>query len=261
MTAPAPKPGSGWLIVAGQELRDLWLSARGPSVLFVFSLLLSILAYLAATTKDLNITDQKDTVNLIVQVTLGIGVAAALLFSADAISGERERETLETLLLTPVSRRQIVIGKLIAAISIWPPLLAVAIPSIWVLGRGVGVWGNATLVALGVGTLLALAFASLGMVVSIFSNSNRFSLAASFFLYIAFLVPTQLSLAGWFGEAVKRGNPATAGGEYMRRIIVQGHGITEDWTWLWSTGAAAIVGIVVVFVIASRLELRGGFRR
>src|SRR3970040_2612239 len=129
LPAPAAPPG-GWMVVATQELRDVWLSARGPVLVLVFSLLLSLLTYLAATNKELNIIDQKDTVNLVVQITLGVGVAASLLFSADAVSGERERETLESLLLTPVPPRQIALGKLLAAVSVWPVLMAAADPSI-----------------------------------------------------------------------------------------------------------------------------------
>lgn len=51
----------GWSVVAGQELRDLWLGGRGPILVFTFSLLLSVLTYLSATNKELNLLDQKDT--------------------------------------------------------------------------------------------------------------------------------------------------------------------------------------------------------
>ena len=40
--------GAGWRIVAGQECRDLWLTGRGPVLLFAYSVLLSAMTYLAA---------------------------------------------------------------------------------------------------------------------------------------------------------------------------------------------------------------------
>jgi len=89
-TAPAA-PSGGWMVVAAQELRDVWLTARGPIIVLVFSLLLSLLTYLAATNKELNILDQRDTVNLVVQLTLAIGVAVSLLFSADAVRARTRR--------------------------------------------------------------------------------------------------------------------------------------------------------------------------
>jgi ABC-2 type transport system permease protein len=114
---------AGWLVVAGQELRDVWLSARGPAIIIAYSLLLSLLTYLAASNEELNIIDQRDTVNLVTQIAMALAVVVSLLFSADSISGERERETLENLLLTPVPRRQIALGKLLAAVSVWPVML------------------------------------------------------------------------------------------------------------------------------------------
>ena len=36
----------GWLLVLGQELRDLWLGGRGLVLCFAFSILLSVIAYL-----------------------------------------------------------------------------------------------------------------------------------------------------------------------------------------------------------------------
>ena len=108
---PMAEGGAGWLVIAGQELRDIWLSARGPTILIGTSLLLSLLTYLAASNEELNIIDQRDTVNLVAQITMALAVGVSLLFTADCLSGERERETLEGLLVTPVPRRQIALGK------------------------------------------------------------------------------------------------------------------------------------------------------
>jgi ABC-2 type transport system permease protein len=82
-----------------------------------------------------------------------------LVVSADAVSGERERGTLESLLLTPVSRRAIVVGKLVAALSLWLGAIVVSVPYVWVLGRGVAVVGQALLLLTAVlaGGVLVLA--------------------------------------------------------------------------------------------------------
>jgi ABC-2 type transport system permease protein len=258
-TAPAP----GWWVVAGQEFRDLWLSWRGPMLALAFSVLLSLLTFLAATNKDLNFIDQKDTVNLVMQVTLGIGVAISLLVSADALSGERERGTLETLLLTPLPTRQIVMGKLLAALSVWPAILVIAIPYIWALRIGPGLFTDAVLSGAVVGALLTITFASLGIIVSIFSSSNRVSLAASFFIFVALLTPTQLpggALKGWFGDLLIRVNPVTAGARFVDRIIVSNHSWGQESSLLISPVIAAIVGLVVVYLLSERLQLRGGIR-
>src|SRR3954451_18744837 len=106
-------------MVAEQECRELWIGGRGLLMTFVFSLLLSFVSYLAATNQVLNFLEQREAVDLTLEIAIATGVLMALIVSADAISGERERGTWETLLLTAVSRRGIVIGKLAGALSLW----------------------------------------------------------------------------------------------------------------------------------------------
>ena len=125
-----------------RELRDLWTGGRGLVLCFAFSLLLSVIAYLVATNTDLNFLEQRESVSLTLQVAIAVGALLALLVAGDAISGERERGTLETMLLTPAPRRQIATGKLLAALSLWLAAFVVTVPYVWRLGRGVGIVGG-----------------------------------------------------------------------------------------------------------------------
>src|SRR4029453_4836172 len=181
----------GLAAIAEQELRDLWIGGRALLLSLAFSLLLSVLSYLVATNTALNYLEQRESVNLTLQVAIAIGALLALLVGADTISGERERGTLETLLLTPVSRTGITTGKLLGALSLWIAAFAIAIPYVWFLGRGIGIVGVALAAGLLVGTLLAFFLASLGVVVRALAASNRISLSVSLFLLPALYAPTQ----------------------------------------------------------------------
>ena len=75
-----------WIVVTGQELRDLWLGGRGLVLSFAFSLLLSVIAYLVATSQALNFLEQRETVNLTLQVAIAAGALLALLAAADTVS-------------------------------------------------------------------------------------------------------------------------------------------------------------------------------
>ncbi len=57
--------------------------------------LLSAMTYLAATNQAMNFLEQREAVNLTLQVGLAVGVLLTVVVSADAISGERERGTFE----------------------------------------------------------------------------------------------------------------------------------------------------------------------
>jgi ABC-2 type transport system permease protein len=256
------REGSAWTVVAEEELRGLWLGGRALLLVFGFSLLLSLIAYLAATTTDLNFLERRESVSLTLQVAIGVGSLLALLIAADAVSGERERGTLESVLVTPASRLDLAAGKFVAALSLWLGAFVVAIPYVWFLGRGIGATDEALASGLVVGTLLAVFLTSLGLLISVFANSNRVSLSLGLFLLLALFAPTQLPTAaekGWFGEFLLRANPVTAGERYVGRIVVEGRGWTEELSWLVSPLLGAVVfGVAATLVSAKFLRLRGG---
>jgi ABC-2 type transport system permease protein len=252
-------------VVLGQELRDLWLGGRALALSFAFSLLLSVIAYLVATNRALNFLEQRETVNLTLQVAIAVGALLALLTAADAISGERERGTLESLLLTPVSRLGIVAGKLLAALSLWLAAFTITIAYVWYLGRGVGIAGYALASGVVVGTLLAVFLASFGVLISAFAASNRVSLSLSLFLLLALFAPTQFpssAQSGWAGELLLRVNPLTAGEHYIGRIVVNGRAWNQDASWLTSPLVAAVVFTGLALAVGARhVSLRGGVTR
>lgn len=253
--APTHRRAPAWVVVAGQELRDLWLGGRGLLLSLAFSVLVSVMTYLVATNQALNFLEQRESVNLTLQVAIAVGSLLALLAAADAVSGERERSTLESLLLAPVSRLDLAVGKLVGALSLWVAAFAITIPYVWFLGRGVGLVGDALILGIGVGTLLAVFLAALGLVISVFASSNRVSLSLSLFLLLAVFTPTQLPSAaqkGWGGELLLRANPLTAGEHYVGKILVNAHTWTEDASWLISPVVAAVVFLVLAAVVGAR---------
>jgi ABC-2 type transport system permease protein len=249
-------------VVAEQELRDLWVGGRGLVLAFAFSVLMSVIAYLVATNHALNFLEHRETVNLALQVAIAVGALLALLAAADTVSGERERGTLETLLLTPVSRLEIAGGKLLAALSLWLAAFVVSVPYVWFLGRGVGLVGDALGAGVVVGTLLALFLASLGLVISVFAASNRVSLSLSLLVLLALFVPTQLptgATQGWAGDLLLRLNPLTAGEHYVGKIVTDGHPWSQDVSWLISPLVASVAFAGAALLVGARFTgLRGG---
>jgi ABC-2 type transport system permease protein len=252
-----PTRAGGWSVVAEQECRDLWLGGRGPILLFAFSVLLSAMTYLAATNQVLNFLERKEAANLVLQVAVAVGGLLTLIVSADGVSGERERGTLESLLLTPTSRRDIAIGKLAAALSMWAACYVVLLPYLWVLGRGLSIAGTAMLLGLVVGTLLALGLASLGLLISAASNTNRISLAGSLFLLLALFVPSQLPMGpspGWFFDIVLvRANPVASSLHYLSEVLVSGHDWSRDVSFLVGPAVVAALAAAALLLTADRL--------
>jgi ABC-2 type transport system permease protein len=254
-TAPADRGDPGWSVVARQESRDLWVGGRGLILVLGVSVLLSVLTYMAATNQVLNFLEQREAVNLTVQIAVAVGVLVTLVVSADGISGERERGTLESLLLTPVSRRAIVVGKAAAALSLWFAVFVVSIPYVWVLGRGVSLVATAVLVGLLVGTLLAVSLAAIGLLISAGSASNKASVAVSLFLLLALFAPTQLPSGpkGWFGEVVLRANPIGSALHYIGAVLVSSHTWTRDLSYLASPLLVVVLAGGALWLSAPRI--------
>jgi len=255
-------PTPAWAVIARQELRDLWLGGRALTILFGFSLFLSVFTYLLSTSEDLTRMTQTDLIGLLLQVTVIVGILLVLVLSADSFSGERDRSTLESLLLTPVPRRDLAIGKFAGALSLWAGVLLVSLPFVALPTQGTGLLGHAIALGASVGTLLVIAFYFLGTVVSTFSRSNLMSFAVSLFSFFALLSPMQLpgSLrSSVIGDAILRGDPASAGIGYMGEVLANGGG--------WSTEAGMLMAPVLflvlmmvagVYVVDRYLNLVGG---
>jgi ABC-2 type transport system permease protein len=252
-----------WLVVAERELRDLWLAGRGLPLLLAYTLLLSVTSYLVAANQALNFLEQREAVGLTVQVAVAVGALLVLLGAADSVSGERERGTLESLLLSPAPRRALVVGKAVAALSLWLAAWIVSVPYLWYLGRGVGAVGVAAAGGLAVGSLLALFLAGYGLLVSTLASSNRLSLSVSLFALLALYAPTQMPTAvqnSWIGELLLRLDPFTAGLRYLGRLVINGRGPAEDAGWLIGPVLAAVVAAALALAVAGRLTLHGGDR-
>jgi ABC-2 type transport system permease protein len=260
----APGPATpAWLVVTGQELRDLWLAGRALAMMVAFSLLLSVTTYLVATNQALNFLEQREAVNLTLQIGVAVGALIVLLGAADALSGERERGTLETLLLTPAPRRHLVIGKGLAALSLWLAAFLVVVPYVWFVGRGVGVVGVALVSGLAVGTLLAVFLAGLGLLISALAGSHRMSLSISLFLLLALYAPNQIATGAqqsWAGDLLLRIDPFSAGLHYLGKIVVDGYSAGQDASWLLSPVIAAVLASGAALLLSGRVSLRAGER-
>ena len=252
-----------WRVVAAQELRDLWLRGRGLWLLLAYSMLLSATTYLAATNQAINFLEQREAVSLTLQVAVAVGALLTLLAAADALSGERERGTLEALLLAPARRQHLVLGKGIAALSLWLMAFVVAVPYIWFLGHGIGLIATPLANGLLVGSLLSVAFVGIGLTISSLAATNRLSLAVSMFVLLALYAPTQFPVgaqSGWAAELFQRFNPLTAGLHYLGRLVIDAHSPARELSWLTAPVVAAALCTAAALLMAGRLTLSGADR-
>jgi ABC-2 type transport system permease protein len=242
-----------WRIILTRELADLWIGGKALILTLIYTVVLGVMVYVLAFSEELSLIPPKELVYEGVKNAMAISLVMCLIIGADTISGERERATFESLLLTPTSRTQIMIGKFLAAISFWPVALLVAIPYIWVLSQGDAIfpptvlWGGIT------GTLLAVAYTGIGMLASFWSNTNKTSYFVSLGMYIFFLVPAQLpgtAQTGAAGQFLQWVNPLAAVNHFLSKHLVNYRPLSEYWTWLISPVVFFLLVLGVLFLYA-----------
>ncbi|MFA6553368.1 MAG: ABC transporter permease [Patescibacteria group bacterium] len=112
-------------------------------------------------------------------------IVGGMYVAIDVSAGEKERKTLEALLVTPLSRLRIVTGKFLAvattsivsvvlsvtsmfgAFKIWPPNPAFGIPASFNISI------TTAIIMLGIGIILSIMFAALLLAVAIFAKSFK----------------------------------------------------------------------------------------
>jgi hypothetical protein len=235
--------GGAWLVgpVLGYELRRL--ARRGSTVFLARSIYLALLLVLlvalyaaevkngvprVASTADLASLQKKMAAigGRFLEMLLLAQTAAVLLLTpaiaVGAIAEERQRRTLDFLLVSGLSSREIVLGKLLARLA--PPalLLLTGLP---VLALVQLLGGADPLVILGGFLIGAAAMASLGSLAVLYSVASRKAAVAAVYTYItaaAFLAATwqkdDISIAVGnpflailrFPDAVRGGRPVLA---------------------------------------------------
>jgi len=155
-----------------------------------------------------------------------------------------------------------VIGKLLAALSVWLVLLVITVPYVWFLGKGVGAVGD----ALGAGATVGPSSPSPS---PRWESSSAPSprrpgspvdqpLCAAWALFAPTQFPTG-GQSGWFGDLLLRVNPISAALHWIGKVVVDGHSWGQDADWLISPVAAAVVLTAIALLAAPRwMRLRGG---
>src|SRR5574339_100991 len=227
-----------WWVVFKRELGELWIWGKALILIILYSIYLGISSFVFASNSELSLIPPKEMIYLTLSGAITVSLFVALIIGADSFSGERERSTLEALLLTPANRRQIVIGKFLASISPWPVAMLIAIPYAIVLSQGDEILPTGLLWGAILGSLLSPAFTGLAMIISLWSASNRTSLFASLTVYLLLFLPVQFpgsAQTGTFGILLKQLNPLEGADHFLEKIIVNNRTPGELMPFLWGS--------------------------
>ncbi len=192
--------------------------------------------------------------NYIVPGLVGVILTMTLvLITAMAIVRERERGTLEQLIVTPITKTELMLGKIAPYVGVG----LVQMTAVLFLGRfvfDVPVTGN-LLLLYGVSLVFIIASLALGLFVSTLVRTQQQAMQASFgfmlpnILLSGFMFPRQAmpEVAQWLGLLV----PLTYFLKVVRGILLKGVGLDALWPEM-----VILVGFAVVLIFASVRRFR-----
>ncbi len=188
--------------------------------------------------------------NYIVPGLVGVILTITMvLVTAMAIVRERERGTLEQLIVTPITKTELMLGKIAPYIGVG----MVQMTAVLVLGQfvfDVPLTGN-VLLLYAIALVFVVASLSLGLFVSTLVRTQQQAMQASFFFVLpnillsGFMFPRQaMPLAfQWLGALL----PLTHFLKVLRGILLKGVGVTELWPEILLLVVFA-VGLIVLAV-------------
>jgi ABC-type transport system involved in multi-copper enzyme maturation permease subunit len=212
-----------------KEIKESLLTPKGFLWYILTSGILSILSYLFLTNSELSLLDLGQMLYMIMNFITALGILIGLVFGADSFAGEIERGTIETLFLSPATKMEIAMGKLGAALTNWGIIFIIALPYLFVVGKG----GQNLLVGIAylaiLGTLLVTIFSALSMGLSARINSMKNSLIIVSFIFLLAVSPIFLSSAQrgtWFGRIFDLINPFADAINTFDSVVIDSQGFT-----------------------------------
>lgn len=187
------------LVLARKEIRDALRNRWFLLYAACFAALSLGLASVAmAGTGRTGLAGFGRTAATLVNLVLLIVPLMALTVGAGAITGERERGTLEALLSQPLARRELLLGKYVGlALSLLAALaLGFGTTAVVLALRGASTNAGQFAAIFGRSVLLALAMLSLGFLVSAVCRRTSVSLGVVIFLWLGLVFLGDLGLMG-----------------------------------------------------------------
>ncbi len=254
----------GWkrsmIAVGREELVDSWIRGPGLWLLLGIAGALSAVTIGLAYTAQINLLDAREGLAILVRISLGLGVLLAAFSAADSISGERDRSTLEALLLTPTPHRSLALGKFGTALVWWMAAFLVSVPYLWAMGTGLG--GSAALAVAGIGGLftamIAVGGAGIG---SLYARSNLHAFGIVVMAGAVLAVPGLLPAAmmrGAIGTALLRADPISAVLHLVNVVVVDQQPLVDVASWLISPVVSAVAVAGLAAWSARRIALEPG---
>ena len=229
-----------------KEILEDFKAARGALLLVVTTLVLSAFSVLLVSNTELSLLDNAEAVYMMAGIIIALAALIAVIRGSDGIAGERERETLESLLLAPITGHHIALAKLIGILFTWLMLYLLTIPYLWAVGStGQNLLPTLQYLLI-TGTFIVVIFG--GMALALSAKMQTFKGALSISMTILLLMGSPVVLGASLrqstvGHILDLLNPLAGALNTMDSVIIDSQGLTFQLLRM-----AIMIGYLIVIV-------------
>lgn len=172
-----------------KEFKESLYENKGIWMMVAAAFILSALCFLVMNIKEGSVLAQNDILQYAIKAVLLITLTISTVLGASAFASEREENTLESLLLTPISKLNLTLAKFLGVLVVGIILCLVSIPYLIAIGLGSGLVLQAILVTLFCGILLLLAFTGISIGLSVLMGNSKASILTSVLIVLILTFP------------------------------------------------------------------------
>jgi ABC-type transport system involved in multi-copper enzyme maturation permease subunit len=130
-----------FMMLVQKECDEDIFSLRGAALYLVGCGILSVFSLLLVSDTELSLLDNAQAVYMMAGIVMALAILVAIIRGSDGFAGERERQTLETLMITPVNAVDVGMAKLAGTYFSWLIFFALSVPYLWAVGStGQNLW-------------------------------------------------------------------------------------------------------------------------
>jgi ABC-2 type transport system permease protein len=244
------------------ELSGSFYTWRGAAWMVGAALIFSLVAYLLLTDKEISLLDQGEMLFTLAEVVVALGIVMSAANASSVISSEMESGTFESLLLTPISHRQIALQKLFSIVTVWLFLYLISIPYLVVVASGTNLaWAAVLYVGL-YGTLMVTGVSLISVGISARVRSSKNSIMATLMIVLILLAPSLFFASSLkktdFGIALENINPVSHTINSLDSVLVDNEqSVSQQLSQILSIVAFTLLCLVFFLFCTRRFEIRG----
>lgn len=246
-----------WVPLVRREFLEDFKASRGITFLIVATLVLSAFAVLLVSNTELSLLDNAQAVYMMAGIILALAALVAVIRGSDGFAGERDRQTLEALLLAPVNGPGLAAAKLCGLIFSWFMLFILAIPYLWAVGST----GQNLLAAIQylflAGTLIVLICGGAALTLSARLKTFKGVLSLTLTMLLLFASPVLLGPSlrqSAVGRLLDLANPLAAGLNTLDSVIIDSQGLAWQFPRLAIMTGFALAILWWLYATTRRLE-------